>query len=54
MCRKSSAILLKQTVNNLTISTGLDENHKKVPPMWRALDPTELYISILKQLEGIH
>ncbi len=55
MCRKSSAILLlKQKVNNLTSSTGLDENDKKVPPMWRAPDPTELYISILKQLEGIH
>jgi hypothetical protein len=55
MCRKSSAILLlKQKVNNLTSSTGLDETHKKVPPKWRAPDPTELYISILKQLEGIH
>jgi hypothetical protein len=33
MCRKSSAILLlKQKVNNLTSSTGLDENHKNFPP----------------------
>jgi hypothetical protein len=40
MCRKSSAILLfKQKVNNLTSSTGLDENHKKVPPCGELLIP---------------
>jgi hypothetical protein len=55
MCRKSFAILLlKQNVINLTSFIGLNENYTKVSRMWRAPNPIELYISIFKQLEGIH